>query len=186
LERLKSIETGGSSNVSRLALSVHAGTHVDAPVHFIPGAAGVETLPLDVLMGRALVLDLPGANPITAAALERARLPRRTRRLLIKTRNSAFWRRKETEFRTDFVALDAEAARWLVDRKIALVGVDYLSVAPWGAGAPTHQILLQAGVVIVEGLDLSGIKPGRYDFICLPLKLLGSDGAPARAVLIER
>jgi arylformamidase len=122
---------------------------------------------------------------VTAPDLAAARIPLRTKRLLIKTSNSKFWARGETEFHTDYVGLGPDAAEWLVQRKIELVGVDYLSVAPWKESRPTHQILLSAGVVVVEGLDLSGVTPGSYELICLPLKLVGSDGAPARAVLMK-
>jgi arylformamidase len=186
LERVNKIEAGASSNVSRLALGVHTGTHVDAPVHFIQGAAGVETLPLAALVGRAVVIHLPRAGRVTAPDLARARIPPRTKRLLIRTRNSAYWAGGDAEFHTDFVGVGPDAAEWLVARGIALVGVDYLSVAPWKESGPTHQVLLRAGVVVVEGLNLSAIRPGRYDLVCLPLKLLGCDGAPARAILIER
>ncbi len=186
LERTSKIEAGANANVSRLALGVHTGTHVDAPVHFVQGASGVESLPLDVLIGRAFVLHLPRVAQVTADALARARLPARTRRLLVKTRNSAYWGKGSGEFQTDFAGVTADGAEWLVENRVELIGVDYLSVAPWKQSRPTHEILLQAGVVVVEGLNLARIKPGRYDLICLPLKLIGSDGAPARAVLVER
>jgi arylformamidase len=186
LERTDKIEAGANANVSRLALGVHTGTHVDAPVHFIQGAAGVESLPLDVLIGRAFVLHLRRAAQITADALARAKMPARTRRLLIRTRNSDFWSKAAGEFHTDFAGVTADGAEWLVERRIELIGVDYLSVAPWKQSRPTHEVLLKAGVVVVEGLNLGGIKAGAYDLICLPLKLVGSDGAPARAVLVER
>jgi len=186
LERVNKIEDGANSNVSRLALGVHTGTHVDAPVHFVPGTTGVDVLPLEVLIGRALVVHLPRALRITADVLERAAIPSGTRRLLFRTRNSTYWARGDREFHTDYVAIDVGGAQWLVDRRVALVGVDYLSVAPWKETRPTHELLLNAGVVVVEGLNLSNIKPGRYDLTCLPLKLVGSDGAPCRAVLIER
>ena len=117
------------------------------------------------------------------AALERARIPPRTSRLLLRTRNSELWKRGERAFQTDFVAVDAGGAEWLVRRKIRLIGVDYLSVAPFGNSRPTHEILLSAGIVILEGVDLSRVPPGPYTLYCLPLKLVGSDGAPARAVL---
>jgi arylformamidase len=186
LERVNRIEDGANSNVSRLALGVHTGTHLDAPVHFVPGATGVEALPLEVLVGRCLVVHLPRTRRITAADLAAAGIAANTRRLLIKTRNSAYWARGDSEFHTDFVAIDPTGAQWLVDRGLELVGVDYLSVAPWKESRPTHQILLKAGVVVVEGLNLSKIKPGRYDLTCLPLKLIGSDGSPCRAILVER
>jgi arylformamidase len=184
LQRVNDMSAGANSNVSRLALGVHTGTHVDAPVHFINDAAGVETLPLAVLMGPALVIYLPSVNRITAEGLERAQIPAGTERLLIKTRNSTYWASGETEFHTDYVGVGEDAADWLVAHHIALVGVDYLSVAPWKESHPTHETLLRAGVVVIEGLNLSAVEPGRYQLICLPLKLIGSDGAPARAVLV--
>jgi arylformamidase len=185
LERVSRIEAGANSNSSRLSLDVHNGTHVDAPVHFLPGAAGVESLPLDVLVGAARVIHLPRIGIVTAAHLAGADIPARTRRLLIRTRNSRLWAGNVKEFRKDFAALSEDAAGWIVDRGIWLVGVDYLSVAPWKQSRPTHVRLLSAGVVVVEGLNLAGIKPGAYQFACLPLKLVGSDGSPARAVLMR-
>jgi arylformamidase len=186
LERVSKIEEGANSNGSRLALGVHTGTHMDAPVHFLPGAAGIDRLPLDALVGRAVVIHLPRVEHVTAADLQRARLPARTRRLLIRTRNSQLWAKGETKFQTGFAAVAPDAAEWIVTRGIQLVGVDYLSVAQYKNSRPTHEILLRAGVVVVEGLNLSRIKAGRYDLACLRLKLVGSDGAPARAVLVER
>jgi len=185
LERMNKIEAGANSNVSRLAMGVHSGTHVDAPVHFIQGAAGVDTLKLEILMGRAAVIHLPKAARITAPDLAAAKISPRTKRLLVKTRNSDFWASGDREFHTDYVGVGPDAAEWLVRRGIQLVGVDYLSVAPWKESRPTHEILLKAGVVVVEGLNLSAVRPGLYDFICLPLKLTDCDGAPARAVLIK-
>ena len=186
LERMNKIEEGANSNVSRLALGVHTGTHMDAPIHFVPGATGIDSLPLNVLVGRALVVHLPRARRITADDLDGAEIPPSTRRLLIKTSNSGYWAKNDKAFHTDFVAIDPSGAEWLVDRRVELVGVDYLSVAPWKESGPTHRILLNAGVVVVEGLNLSKIKPGRYEFTCLPLKLVGCDGSPCRAILIER
>ncbi len=186
LERMNKIEEGANSNVSRLALGVHTGTHVDAPIHFVPGTTGIDTLPLNVLVGRALVIHLPRTRRISADDLDGAGIPPSTHRLLIKTRNSSYWANNDKEFHTDFVGIAPSGAEWLVDRRVELVGVDYLSVAPWKESRPTHEILLKAGVVIVEGLNLAKIQPGRYELTCLPLKLIGSDGAPARAILIER
>ena len=184
LERVSSIADGAKANVSTLYCGVHVGTHVDAPLHFVDGARSVETLPLKVLTGRAYVVDLRKAEVLDAATLEASDIPPRTRRILFKTRNSALWARKEPEFRKDFVAVDASGAEWLVRKGVQLVGVDYLSVAPFGDSKPTHRILLEAGVVVVEGLNLSEVSQGRYTLYCLPLKLVGSDGAPARAILV--
>ena len=186
LERVQQIGVNGAhANVSRLALGVHTGTHVDAPLHFVADASGVDTLPLDILIGRARVINLPRADRITSDALEKARIPPRTRRLLVRTRNSNWWRDASTDFHTDFVAVSADGADWLVAHKVELIGVDYLSVAPWKESYDTHRILLMAGVVVIEGLNLNNLKPGRYDLTCLPLKLIGSDGAPARAILTD-
>ncbi len=184
LERVESITEGGNANVSRLEFGVHTGTHVDAPVHFIDGAPAVEELSLRVLIGRAYVVDLPRARVLDARTLDRAGIPPRTKRVLFKTRNSKYWARDEKAFQEDFVAIDASGAEWLVRKGVQLVGVDYLSVAPFGQSRPTHRTLLGAGVVIVEGLNLSGVRQGRYTLYCLPLKILGGDGAPARAVLV--
>lgn len=182
---MKRIAGGDHANASRLACGVHTGTHVDAPFHFIDGARTVESMPLDVLTGPALVVDLPKTEQIDAAELKAARIPPRTQRVLFKTRNSKWWAAGEREFRRDFVAVTADGASWLVDWGVRLVGVDYLSVAPFGDSTPTHRILLEAGVVIVEGLNLTEIRRGRYRLTCLPLKLVGSDGAPARAILVQ-
>jgi arylformamidase len=184
LERISKIEEGANANVSVLKMGVHTGTHVDAPYHFLPDGKTVERLPLKILAGRAYVLHLPDAQVITAAVLERSEIPPRTRRLLLKTGNSQYWANQEKVFQADYAGISADGAEYLVKRGVKLVGVDYLSVAPYKQSRPTHETLLRAGVVVVEGLDLSEISQGRYTLYCLPLKLGGSDGAPARAILI--
>ncbi len=186
---LRRIAAGDSANVSVLSFASHTGTHVDPPVHFIDGAATVDALPVDALLGPCVVVAHDGAGNVSGDVLERAAIPKDARRLLIRTRNSALWSDPATPFTRDFVAVDASAARWCVARGIRLVGVDYLSIEPQGpekAGYPTHKTLLGAGVVIVEGLDLSGVAPGTYELICAPLRVAGGDGAPARVFLIER
>lgn len=175
-----------STQISRMASSVHLGTHIDAPLHYVPGGASIEQVPLDVLIGPALVVDVPGVDTITPAELDALEVPEGVTRLLFKTRNSQLWHQPEHEFVTDYVALTSEAAAWLVQRDIRLVGIDYLSVEPFHASQPrTHWELLSAGVVIVEGLNLCEVEPGDYTLVCLPIKLVGSDGAPARAVLMR-
>jgi arylformamidase len=186
LELVHRIADGANANASRLACGVHTGTHVDAPFHFIEGAGTVEAMPLEILSGPAYVADLSSADVIDVPALRRARIPPRTRRVLFKTRNSRLWESDDRTFHRDFVAVNAEGASWLVERGVKLVGVDYLSVAPFGNSRPTHRILLEAEVVIVEGLNLAAVRRGRYTLHCLPLKLAGSDGAPARAILVSR
>jgi len=185
LERIANIAEGANANVSRLACGVHVGTHVDAPVHFVEGAASIESLPLDRLLGRAYVAEFGEIDVIDDKTLDSVNIPAEVSRLLFKTQNSAFWSESPHSFHEDFIAIDARGAQWLTDRGVHTVGVDYLSVAPFGDSVPTHTILLEAGVVIIEGLNLSGVDAGWYSLYCLPLKLVGSDGAPARAVLLQ-
>jgi arylformamidase len=179
LERVASIAGGDVCNLSRLDLGVHTGTHVDAPLHFVEDAPGADALPLGVLVGPARVLDLTGVESpeIGADAFAGLALPER---VVLKTRNSELWARDE--FAENHVALGAEAARALVAAGVRLVGIDYLSIGDEAA----HHVLLEAGVVAVEGLDLRGVEPGDYELVCAPLKLVGSDGAPARTFLIRR
>jgi len=187
LKRIATLEADGA-NVSRLSCSAHTGTHVDAPYHFIAGGTTVEALSLDVLIGPAHVVALPGLRLITPESLAALNLPASARRVLFKTDNSGLWNGPAAgAFRRDFVALAPAAAQWLVDRGIRLVGVDYLSVEPYAEQEPiaytTHHILLGAGVIVIEGLNLAEVPTGVYELICLPLKLVGADGAPARVVL---
>jgi arylformamidase len=185
-ERTSEIEKGDQANVTRMNMGVHTGTHVDAPFHFLGDKTPtVEELSLKVLTGRTYVLHLPDeVDAINRKVLETMEVPPRTRRLLLRTRNSKRWADQSHNFNKDFVAVTADGAEFLVEHGVKLVGVDYLSVAPFDEPRPTHETLLKAGVVIVEGLDLSQISQGRYTLYCLPLKLAGCDGAPARAILI--
>jgi arylformamidase len=186
LERISKIEDGANANVSRLEMSVHTGTHMDAPRHFIQGAKTIDTLPLELLIGPVQVVELADSvDLITAAVIDQAGIAPDTVRVLFKTRNSAYWLKKEQVFEPCFVAVSAEGAEALVRRGIRLVGIDYLSIAPYKNSRPTHQILLGSEMVILEGANLNGISPGMYTLICLPPKLGGSDGAPARAVLVD-
>jgi arylformamidase len=186
LERRSKMEEGANANVTVMNMGAHVGTHVDAPFHFLGGETPtVDKLGLNLLTGRVYVLQLPDeVDLITAQVLENAEIPSRTRRIIFKTRNSQYWAAGETDFQPDFVGLSPDGAEYLVNMGIRLVGIDYLSIAPFQNGAPTHQILLKAGIVILEGLDLSEVTQGRYALYCLPLKLAGSDGAPARTILI--
>ncbi len=186
LEKISSMDAGAHDNVSRLACGVHTGTHVDAPHHFLNDHRTVELLSLNVLTGPAQVVEIPmDVKVINAQVLEDARLPAGLERLLLKTSNSQLWERGGEPFFTGFVGISADGADWLVRSGVKLVGIDYLSVAPYHESIPTHRALLSAGVIIVEGLDLSAVKPGGYGLYCLPLKLVGSDGAPARVILVE-
>jgi arylformamidase len=177
IERVSSIEAGDGFNLSRLAFGVHTGTHVDAPSHFIDGGGAVESLPLKALMGPALVVDARDVVEEIGVELVERELGEGCERVVFSTRNSELW--DEAGFTKDFVGISPQAASLLVERGVRLVGIDYLSV-----GEPaTHRELLSHGVILLEGLDLRGIKAGRYRLICLPLRLVGTDGAPARAVL---
>ena len=181
LERVSSIANGDPANNSRLSLGVHTGTHVDAPFHFIEGAPGADGILLDTLIGPAVVVDGTGVTSEGLGEEELAGLaiPEGAERVLLKTRNSELWAR--TEFTRDFIRLDGSGARFVVARGIRTIGIDYLSIGDREA----HRELLGAGVVPVEGLDLRGIEPGDYTLLCLPLDVVGSDGAPARAVLLD-
>ena len=177
------LENGDSSNVSEVDFNLHTGTHVDAPRHFLQNGTTVEQLPLDVLVGQSFVAHLPDAENVTPRNLTALNLPSGTERLLLRTRNSELWAARATEFREDFVALTHDAAQWIVDKGIRLIGVDYLSVQRYGDDSRTHQILLGADIVVLEGLNLSDVKTGFYELICLPMKLAGTEAAPARAIL---
>jgi len=170
VEPVSRVEDGDTAGVSRLALGTHTGTHVDPPAHFLPGGATVDALPLDVLVGPSVVADFSAA-PIDGRALAALELPENSTRLLLKTAGTEG-------------ALTPDGARWLVERGVRLVGADTLSIEPATTDYPVHRILLGAGTVIVEGLDLTAVSAGAYQLVCLPLRVVGGDGAPARAVLI--
>jgi arylformamidase len=182
----RSFAAGDGVNVSMLNLGAHTGTHVDAPAHFIDGAAKVESLPLDALIGDALVIEVPEEIRAIDEKFVQQHYMDGTERVLFKTRNSAFWSEADPQFHTDFTYLDLPAARWLVEQGIKLVGIDYLSIEKYASEKhETHLALLSRGVVILEGLNLTGITAGKYELICLPLRLRSNkgDGAPARVVL---
>jgi arylformamidase len=182
LERMAKLADGDPSNLSRLDFGVHSGTHVDAPVHFIDGADGVDRLPLEAMLGPAEVVDATGLRDhVDAESIAGLRIPADAERVLLKTTNSRLW--ELDRFSPAFLALAESGAKALVARGIRLVGIDYLSVAPFGAPAPVHEILLAAGVVVIEGLDLRAAEPGRWELCCLPARIEGCDGAPARVVL---
>jgi len=181
LVRTMDMAKGDPATCSRLSLGVHSGTHVDAPVHFVAGGGGVDAIPLDRLLGEARVVEVSEGPSIGVAQL-RVVDPRPGERLLFKTRNSArCW--KSDRFLPDFVHLSVEAAALLAERQVRTVGIDYLSIAGMEEGVPTHVPLLEKGICIIEGLDLSSVQPGSYELICLPLRLAGADGAPARVLL---
>jgi arylformamidase len=187
VERASKIEAGDPANVSELRLGSHTGTHVDPPVHFLPGEIGVDQLSLDVFFGPVVVADLTDVvGPVGADRLADLDLDVGVERLLLKTTNSELWKNPKPEFPEKYVSLGVDGAEWAVDRGLRLVGIDFLSIEVAVNGEhPVHRTLLGGGVIIVEGLNLSEVEPGDYTLSCLPLKIIDGDGAPARAALIE-
>jgi arylformamidase len=185
IERTKDLSRGDAANVSKLELGAHTGTHMDAPRHFLADGAGLDDLPLDATIGPARVIRIEHPYEILPGELEAYRL-RAGERVLFLTRNSErCW--KNNRFVEDFVYISAAAAQFLVQRQVRTVGIDYLSVGGYvHDGVETHRILLGAGIWLIEGLNLSAVKPGAYELVCLPLRVAGADGAPARAILRPR
>ena len=185
ISRLSDLDKGDQVTVSEICMGAHSGTHIDAPAHFIPGGKTIDKIDPAILVGRALVVDVGDAEVISAEVLDGLAIPSSVERLLFRTSNSRFWRQGTTAFQENFVALDKGGAQWLASRMIRLVGVDYLSVAPFAEPDSIHTIMLARNIVVVEGLDLSAIVAGIYHFVCLPLKITGCEAAPARALLID-
>ena len=181
-----SLQQGDGANISEICLSSHTGTHIDAPLHLLPDGASLDAVSLDVLIGPTEVVYIPGVACITPAELVALDLPHTCQRLLLRTANSERGLLTGATFAPDFTALSAEAGVWLAARGVRLVGIDAPSIDPFTEEAlPAHRALLSAGVVIVEGVDLRAVPPGHFELLCLPLKLAGGDGAPARVVLVD-
>lgn len=184
IETVKSLERGDSSNLTALHMGSHTGTHVDAPRHFVPGARGIDSLNPEVLIGKARLFQLPEARRIDRRMLESLDL-KHVSRLLLGTSNSSLLHK--SQFNLSYVSLTEDGARYLVDAGIELIGIDYLSIEEYHKeGHATHHLLLEAGIVIIEGLDLGGVPSGDYQLICLPLKVKDADGAPARVFLVKQ
>lgn len=183
LKKVSSISEGEFFNVTQITSSLHIGTHVDAPYHILDQGRTVDQLPLNLMVGPAWVSLVSGERSITAQDLQDAGIDGEQKRILLKTTNSEFWSSNQSSFQEDFLALTDDAAEYLVTCGVEVVGVDYLSIAPFPDQINTHRILLEAGVLIIEGLNLDGIEPGPYQLLCLPLKIAGADGAPARVLL---
>lgn len=179
-----SIGRGDDANVTQLDIDVHSGTHVDAPRHFVRDGATVEDLGLDPFIGPAMVVDTGSAREITAAVLAAATAPEDAQRLLLRTVNSAQPERYRSEFYEDYAALTLDGAQWLAERRPLLVGIDYLSIQRYSESPEVHRVLLGAGIAILEGVELGGVVAGRYELICLPMRLMNVEGAPARAILM--
>jgi len=184
LERLSDRERGDAVTVSLFSGSVHTGTHIDAPMHYLGGAPGIDRMPFEATVGVARVIAIRDKESIKADELRRHRI-RRGQRLLFKTINSSrCW--KSNKFVKDFVHLSHEGAEYLVERNVRTVGIDYLSIGRFSGDGDVHILLLGAGIYIIEGLNLAHVKAGSYDLICLPLRLADTEGSPARAILRAR
>ncbi len=177
-----SITTGDEVNIASITINSHAGTHVDAPNHLNIQGMTIDEISLEVFIGPAFVAEISRTKgAITKEELERS-VPKGTKRLLLKTINSSFWKKPETE--KEFVTISSDAAKWIVQSGILLVGIDYISVEPFESkDLSVHHTLLDYGSMILEGLDLTAVPPGEYNLICLPLKIDNGDGAPVRAIL---
>ncbi len=186
MDLTSSIARGDNANVTRFNMGVHTGTHIDAPFHFEPNEATIDQLSLDLFIGPCRVFEIPEiSQTIGPSDLEKLDFDNHIR-VLFKTRNSKLWKNGERVFKKDFVHMQLEGAKFLIDQSIKLVGIDYLSIENYGSlDHATHHLLLRNNVVILEGLDLSRVSPGDYELIALPLKLKGADGSPARVVLKE-
>jgi arylformamidase len=183
IDSLTRLSLGDEANVSRITMSTHSGTHLDPPRHYSDNGISVDRIPLSMLIGQALVVEIPGIKAITTDDL--CRFPiRGEERLLLKTANSQLW--SVPAFCADYACLTPDSARFLVETGVKLVGIDYLSVERLDGDGEVHRILLENGIVILEGLNLGGVAAGSYELVCLPLKISEGDGAPARAVLISR
>lgn len=186
LERVKKIEEGAEDNLSKMTLGVHTGTHMDAPYHFVANGKKIDELPLEMMVGPVQVVQIPeDVDLITADVLKKVKINPKIKRILFKTRNSKLWEKGENKFQTDFVGINDDAAEVLVQTGMMLVGLDYLSVAPFGNGKPPHDILLKAGMTLLEGVNLTEVPPGEYTIYSLPMKLGATEGAPARVILTK-
>ncbi len=179
------ISEGSVANVSRFELGAHTGTHMDAPLHFIADGDSLGRLPLEAVVGEARVIGIDDPRAITAEELEQHD-PRPGERLLFKTANCP--KRWQTDqFDEAYIAVHSDAARLLVERQVRTIGVDYLSVGLYGQdNVKTHRLLLGAGIWVIEGLDLTAVAPGLVDLVCLPMKVIDAEGAPARVIVRPR
>ena len=184
IRQVASLSKGSDFNVSRAEFGVHAGTHIDAPFHVFNYGYTVDKTPLDILIGPVQVVRIDDSiEIITREVLLKAGFVKSTQRLLLKTRNSDYWIKDPYRFNREFVAIDSSAAEFLVEESVSFVGIDYFSISPFIDLKAPHEILLRAGIVILENAYLVNVEPGTYNLICLPLSLVGTDGAPVRAVL---
>ncbi len=182
---LHHLADGDSATVSQIHMGSHTGTHIDAPAHFISNGKTLQDIKLEYFVGKTVVVEELSAKVLDKEVIESLEIPDGTERLLFRTSNSEQRLLEKKDFFKEFVGINESGALWLTDRNIRLVGVDYLSVAPYGESVATHRILLGHDIAVVEGLNLVDVEPGEYQLVCLPLKINDIEAAPARAILIE-
>jgi len=186
IRQVLQLSKGDPYNLSEMKLSLHQGTHLDAPHHFLENGDFVEDFPLDLLIGEAQVIVIPDSvSSISSAVLRQTGIQPGIRRLLFKTRNSQYWKNDPYTFHSDFVSLSLDGTDYLIERGIRLVGIDYLSISPADDFRPVHARLMEKKIAILETLDLSEVEGGPYTLVCLPLKVKAVEGAPVRAVLLR-
>jgi arylformamidase len=186
IRQVLAMKNGAPYNLTRLNLGVHNGSHVDAPLHFLEDGKSIDQFPLSVMVGPAQVVEIDDhIDLITADVLKTAGIHPETKRLLFKTRNSNYWKKQITIFQKDYCGVTTDGAQFLANLSLQLVGIDYLSISPLSDLEEPHRILMRKDVVILETVNLAGVNPGFYDLYCLPLKLIGCEGAPARVILVS-
>lgn len=189
LNQVSSMSHGDTANVSQISMSVHCGTHIDAPKHFINSGKTVDQIPIEKLLGDVLVIKIDDAENVISEEVLQAHpqrdLIKHATKVLFSTKNSHLWRRRQHKFEENYVGINASGAQYLERLNFDLIGIDYLSIAPYDDTLTPHNILLAGETVLLEGLNLSGVPAGVYEICCLPLKISGCEGAPARVILIE-
>lgn len=190
LQQVSTISSGESANVTHLSMSAHTGTHIDAPKHFIDNGKTIGQIPMEKLVGEVLVMQIDHSIDVVSKTVLQSH-PHRSlledaRKVLFRTRNSTLWHQSPRNFRKDYVGIDASGAEFLAELGLDLIGIDYLSIAPFDEALAPHQILLAENIVLLEGLDLSNVPSGVYELYCLPIHLPGCEGAPARVILVDR
>ncbi len=190
VRQVASLEKGDEANISQIRMSVHTGTHIDAPRHFFDNGKTVDQIPLEKLIGEVLVVDVgEGVSVISDAVLKQCAQfndLETASKVLFKTKNSNFWKEAPAYFHQDFVGIDTSGAEFLADLNLDLIGVDYLSIAPFTDTDRPHQILLKKEILLLEGINLADVPAGRYNLYCLPLNIEQCEGAPARVILTSR
>jgi arylformamidase len=190
LQQVSAIASGQSANISHLSMSVHTGTHIDAPKHFIDNGNTIGQIPLEKLVGEVLVMQIDDSVNVISALVLKSHpgidLLEDAQKVLFRTLNSSLWCQSPKEFRQDYIGIDASGAEFLAGLGLDLIGIDYLSIAPYDETLAPHQILLAEDIVLLEGLDLSKVQAGIFELYCLPINLPGCEGAPARVILVDR